>query len=86
MSRKLKIYLDTSVPNAYMDLNKLERQVETKEFWGRLEQYQVFVSEWVIKEIQKTPGKNKRDELMKLIKEFGILQGGNEEIQELTQN
>ena len=36
MLKKLKLYLDTSVPNAYFDDKNPPRQITTKEFWQKL--------------------------------------------------
>ncbi|MDI6784984.1 MAG: PIN domain-containing protein, partial [bacterium] len=83
--KKLKIYLDTSVPNAYLDSDKPERQRETKEFWNKLEQYDVYISDFVIKEIKKTPNQKRKEELLNLIKPFKILLGESDEIKGLAQ-
>ncbi|GAK50851.1 hypothetical protein U14_02092 [Candidatus Moduliflexus flocculans] len=48
----MKIYIETSVPNAYLDSTKPERQQETQTFWKRLSGYQVYISDFVVKEIQ----------------------------------
>lgn len=83
--RKLKLYLDTSIPNAYLDSGKPERQMETKEFWSRINQYEVYISDFVLKEIQKTPNQKRREDLLELVKPFKVLEGENDEVKELTQ-
>lgn len=49
MAKRQKIYLDTSVPNAYFDDKNPFRQEITREFRERLKEYEVFVSNYVIK-------------------------------------
>ena len=80
MLRKLKIYLDTSVPNAYADDKNPLRQETTKDFWARLDQYKVFISDIVIEEIEATGDETKRNRLLDIIKGFDKLSGEGEEI------
>ena len=61
---KIEIYLDTSVPNAYLDHTKPERQKETIDFWNRLNQYEVYILDFVVKEINQTKQQSKKDELL----------------------
>jgi hypothetical protein len=49
MLKKNKLYLDTSVPNAYFDVRDWYRQEITKQFWSKLKDYQVFISDLVKK-------------------------------------
>jgi len=81
---RLKIYLDTSVPNAYFDESKLERQRETKDFWNRLIGYEVFISQRVIEEINETPDAERRVRLRSLVEGFEILASENEEVENLA--
>lgn len=85
MLKRVDIYLDTSVPNAYFDFNKIERQKETREFWNRLNQYEVYISDFVLKEIEKTQQKKRKKDLLTLVKPFNILNGKRNDIRELTQ-
>lgn len=85
MLKKVDIYLDTSVPNAYFDFNKIERQKETREFWNRLNQYEVYISDFVLKEIEKTQQEKRKKDLLTLVKPFNILNGERDDIRELTQ-
>ncbi len=59
MAEPLRIYLDTSVPNAVLDPKNPHRQSETKAFWTRLDQYRVFISHLVLGEIDQTPDPQK---------------------------
>ena len=54
MPRKIKLYLDTSVPNAYFDEKNPHRQEITRQFWLQLKEYQVFISNLVIREMKAT--------------------------------
>ena len=83
---KTEIYLDTSVPNAYLDNTKPERQRDTIEFWNRLNQYEVYISDFVLKEINQTKQRSRREELLNLVKPFTALIGEREDIKELTQH
>jgi len=85
MARKLKIYLDTSVPNAYIDDGNSTRQVATKEFWARLHQYNVFISDIVIEEIEATGDENKKNRLLDLTRGFEKLPSKGQEIEALTE-
>jgi predicted nucleic acid-binding protein len=84
MLKKIDIYLDTSVPNAYFDPNKIERQKETKEFWNRLNQYEVYISDFVLKEIEKTPQEKRKKDLLALVEPFNVLDSEKDSIRELT--
>lgn len=85
MPRKLKLYLDTSIPNAYFDARNPYRQEITKEFWSKLGDYQVFVSDLTIREINATLNEELRRNLLKLIKDFESLSAGNEEVRMLAE-
>jgi predicted nucleic acid-binding protein len=86
MIRKLAIYLDTSVPNAYLDFDRPERQMETKDFWNRMNQYEAYISDFVLKEINKTQEQKRKDDLLSLVKPFKVLNGETDEVKELVQN
>ena len=85
MAGKLKIYLDTSVPNAYLDNKNPIRQEVTKGFWAKLDQYKVFISDVVVEEIEATGDEDKKIHLLDLIKEFEKLSSEEEEIETLTE-
>ena len=83
-SFKIEIYMETSVPNAYLDSAKPERQLETQAFWKRLPGYQVYISDFVVKEIQQTPQQSRRDDLLALVKPFEQLHGDREDVNALA--
>ncbi len=85
MPNPLKVYLDTSVPNGYLDDKNLERQRVTKEFWLKLKEYQVFISEMVIEEIKATGGEERKQGLLKLVGDFVSLSSETSEIKTLAE-
>ena len=66
MTKKLKIYLDTSIPNAYFDDRNPFRKEITREFWKKLKDYEVFISDIVIREIEDVGNTAKKKELYAL--------------------
>jgi predicted nucleic acid-binding protein len=82
---KLKVYFDTSVPNAYLDDRNPVRQESTMDFWARIDQYKVFVSDIVIEEIEASDDKSKRANLLDLIKGFDKLSSKKEGIETLAE-
>jgi predicted nucleic acid-binding protein len=50
---KNKIYLDTSVISALFDERTPERMSMTSFFWSKLPDYEVFISELVLEELEK---------------------------------
>ncbi len=83
--KKLKIYFDTSVPNGYIDDKNLVRQEMTKDFWTRLGQYEVFISDIVVEEIEATSDESKKNYLLDLIKGFEKLPSKGDEINTLAE-
>ncbi len=74
MKRKIKIYLDTSVPSAYYDEEKPERQRITQLWWeNELPKYDVVISSITLSELEKTPDLDKRTKFLELIKGIEIL-------------
>lgn len=84
MPKRLKLYLDTSVPNGYFDAKNLNRQQITRQFWLKLNKYQVFISDIVIDEIKATRNKGRRQDLLKLVKSFDCLSTKTDEIKTLA--
>ncbi|MEW6481580.1 MAG: PIN domain nuclease [bacterium] len=85
MARKPKLYLDTSVPNAYFDEKNLYRQEITRQFWLKLKEYQILISDLVIREMEATGDKKLRENLIKLVKDFDSLSTKSEEIRILSE-
>ncbi|MBI4722871.1 MAG: PIN domain nuclease [Candidatus Stahlbacteria bacterium] len=85
MIRKFKLYVDTSVPNAYFDENNLYRREISRQFWLKLKEYQVFVSDLVIKEIKATGDENQRKKLLNIVKNFELLSTESKEVRLLSE-
>lgn len=84
MPRKSKLYLDTSVPNAYFDEKNPYRQEITRQFWLKLKEYQIFISDLVIREMEAAGDKKLRENLINLVKDFELLSTKDEEIRILS--
>ena len=78
MKMRLRLYLDTSVVGAYMDDRLPERRQATLDFWARLGEYDVSVSELTVAELRATGQGNVRQQMAELIKPFGVLRIGEE--------
>lgn len=83
--KKETLYLDTSVPSAYYDEMVRERQEATIRFWKEvLPDYQTYISEVTIDELEDTKEEILRKDFRKLIKGLKILKT-NEKIRNLAQ-
>ena len=69
---KTKIYLDTSVISALFDERTPERLAMTSVFWSKLEDYDVFISELVLEELERA-NEQVRDKMFSVIKDFTVL-------------
>lgn len=67
------LYLETSVVSAYVDDRLPERRRATMEFWGRLLEYEVSVSELTLREIRETEDPDQRAEMLRLVRPFAVL-------------
>lgn len=70
---KLRVYLDTSVVSACVDDRSPERKQATVEFWGRLGDYEVTISELTVTEIQASGDPPVREQMARLIRPFSVL-------------
>ncbi len=75
MSRKLKVYLDTSVINFLFAEDAPEKKAATWAFFDRAKRQGVplFVSQVVIDEISRTKDAGKREVLLRAVVEHGLL-------------
>jgi len=71
-SLKINAYLDTTIISALFDNRTPERMFQTQQFWERIDEYNVFVSELVIDEI-KGASQPLQDEMLKKISNFTLL-------------
>jgi predicted nucleic acid-binding protein len=88
MNKKLKIYLDTSVINFLFSEQSPEKREITIEFFENyLDLYEVYISEIVITEIEKTKDESKKSKLFQAIEKFNleIYNNLNSSIQELSE-
>ena len=82
--KKETLYLDTSVPSAYYDERAKDRKEATLRFWKEvLPNYQGYISEITVEELEDTKDLALRKKLKKLIKSFKELKI-NEEIRDLA--
>lgn len=67
--KKLKVYLDTTVPSAYFDARASDRKQLTRTFWfDRLPDFDPVISNIVLSEIHDTPNEEKREKMEQLVK------------------
>ncbi|NVM31376.1 MAG: PIN domain-containing protein [Candidatus Helarchaeota archaeon] len=72
MKRKLKVYLDTSVISALHDKRNPERKALTEEFFKKMENFEVYISDITVVEIEKTPDSEIQNEMKKIITNFSV--------------
>ena len=73
MKRKLRIYLDSSVVSALFDDRNPERRLLTESFFRIIGDFDVYVSEFVVAEIVRTPDTVLRDRMAQAIARFSLL-------------
>ncbi|MGC8927775.1 MAG: PIN domain-containing protein [Myxococcota bacterium] len=78
MKRKITIYLDTSVISALFDERKADRMFWTQEFWRFIKEFEIYISDLVIAEIQETPDPELRRKMLEAVKGFNILEFNEE--------
>lgn len=75
MSRRFKIYLDTSVINFLFADDAPELKVYTVDFFDnfiRTSIYETYISAFVIDEIQQTKDSRKKEALLNVVKDYSI--------------
>lgn len=82
--KKQKIYLDTSVISALLDERLPERQKQTQTFWDNLATHETHISTLVQQEIKAHPNQDKRQYLIKLTKQFKVLNSQTKEVNHLA--
>ena len=68
--RRLKIYLETTIWNFYFAEDAPDKQATTQTFFGQLDQYDLFISELVLREILKTKNPEKQAILLELVNKY----------------
>jgi len=72
--KKPGLYLDTTVPSAYIDGRTPDRQQLTQLFWeSRLPYYTTLISEITLQEIRDTPDADRRNAMENLLRDFQVL-------------
>jgi len=69
---KLRVYLDTSIFSAYYDDRLIDRQIATKEFWLRLNEFEISTSEVTCEELAQTKDEVLRINLQNMLKDIFI--------------
>ena len=83
MKTKLKVYLDTSVISARFDKKNPERRSLTESFFLKMEDFEPYISEITVAEIQKTLDSVLRGKMIELISLFSII-SLSDEVEGLT--
>ncbi|MEM4382222.1 MAG: PIN domain-containing protein [Candidatus Caldarchaeum sp.] len=81
MTRKLRIYLDTSVFSALHDERAPERQRLTQEFWAKLKEHEALCSQLVLDELGRVGDPVLRGKLLDLAHGCQVLAIGEAEQQ-----
>ncbi len=84
MKRKPKIYLDTSVLSAMFDNKNPERKNLTQMFFKQTENFQIFISDLTLTEIERTVNVQLKRKLQKLANEFNLVET-NEDVEWLAE-
>ena len=69
---KNKVYLDTSVISALFDERTPERLSMTFGLWTKLDDYEVFISELVLEELERV-NNQMREKMLDAVKKFTVL-------------
>lgn len=82
--KRIKLYLDTSVPSAYFDERDTNRMAITRNFWTTLNNYDAFISDIVVREIQQIKSERRMNEMLELVSELNFLRS-DEQSDELAE-
>lgn len=74
LKTKIKIYLDTSVISALFDDKNPERKSLTEEFFANIGDFEVYVSNLTMAEIEKTTDEGLKDNMLKAIEKLSVLE------------
>jgi len=85
MRFKLKLYLDTSGLSALFDERNPERKSLTESFFSELKDFEIFISDITLAEIDNTPDEELKTKMKEKITNFSILTSSNE-IEELVKD
>ncbi len=82
---KLRVYIDTSVFSALLDERAPARQTDTRSFLARLEEFEVSTSTVTRRELEATPGPDRRAKLLEILRGIAIHQV-TDEVKELARS
>jgi predicted nucleic acid-binding protein len=80
---KLKIYLDTSVISALFDGRNPDRQLLTEKFFAQIPQYEVYISQLTVDEIDKTKNRSLKQKMQLCASSFTVI-GETQEVTTLA--
>jgi predicted nucleic acid-binding protein len=69
----MRLYIDTSAISALFDKRNPERRLLTESFFKRIEDFEVYISETTVAEIERTPDPELRNKMRGTISQFSIL-------------
>jgi predicted nucleic acid-binding protein len=78
MTKKIKLYFDTSVISSLFDTRNPERRDLTESFFNKIDDYEVFISEVTVMEIDRTQDLELRDKMKEMVLTFSILYSSND--------
>jgi predicted nucleic acid-binding protein len=73
MRRKMRVYLDTSVISALFDERNPERKSLTEAFFAEIGNFETFISEITVAEIERTPDMELRSKMKDAVSRFSVL-------------
>ena len=73
MRRKIIVYLDTSVISALFDERNPERKSLTEAFFAEIGNFETFISEITVAEIERTPDMELRSKMKDAVSRFSVL-------------
>jgi len=84
MKRNSKVYLDTSVLSALFDDKNPERKNLTRIFFNQTENFQIFISDLTLAEIERTVNVQLKRKLQKLVDKFDVVKT-NEDVERVAE-
>ncbi|TKJ45209.1 hypothetical protein CEE35_04790 [Candidatus Aerophobetes bacterium Ae_b3b] len=84
MKRNPKVYLDTSVLSALFDDKNPERKNLTRIFFNQTENFQIFISDLTLAEIERTVNVQLKRKLQKLVDKFDVVKT-NEDVERVAE-
>lgn len=73
MIRKMRVYLDTSVISALFDERNPERKSLTEAFFAEIGNFETFISEITVAEIERTPDMGLRSKMKDVVSQFSVI-------------